>query len=75
MRHLRHAVRVGDGVRHGFLAEHVLVLAHGGERDRGVPVVGSGDVDGIDVLLLVEQLAIVDVSVAAFVGAGGRAFA
>jgi len=40
----------------------VFAEFHGGEGDGGVHVVGSGDEDGVNVLLAIEHLAIVGVA-------------
>ena len=53
---LDHGLALGDGQRQRLLAVDVLALAHGVDGDQGVPVVGRGDDDGVDVLA-VEQLA------------------
>ena len=61
------AGRLGDGaglehrVRQRLLAVDVLAGPHHGHRDRGVRVVRRGDDDGVDVLLLLEHLAEVEV--------------
>ena len=69
-RHLRHAPRIADGVRHGLLTQHVLVPAHGRDRDGCVPMIGRGDVNRVQILFLLQQLAIIAISRAALVGAG-----
>ena len=53
-----HRLALGDVVADGLLAVDVLAGHHGVDRRQGVPVVGRGDDDGVDVLA-VEQLAIV----------------
>jgi hypothetical protein len=45
-----------------LLHVHVLARVHGGQRDDGVQVVGRGDDDRVDVLLLREHLAEVHVA-------------
>ena len=68
--HLRHAMRLADGMRHGLLAEHVLVLAHGRDGDGGVPVVRCCHVHGVQIFFFGQQFAIIAIGVAAFVRAG-----
>ena len=63
-----HAMRIRDRVRHGLLTQHVFALAHGGDGDGRMPVVGRGHVDGVQVLFLFQQFAIIAVRRAAFVG-------
>ena len=46
-----------DRLGQGFLGVDVQPLLHRPHGDRGVHVVGSGDVDRVEVFLLVEQLA------------------
>ena len=69
-RHLRHAPRFADGMGHGFLAEHMLVLAHGRDGDGGVPVVGRGHVDGVQIFFFGQKLSIIVICSAAVVRAG-----
>ena len=61
---------LGEEVGDGLLAVDVLAVAQGLEGAEGVPVVGGGDDDGIDVVAGAE-LAEVGVGVAAFVGGTG----
>src|SRR5262245_24937999 len=55
---LDHRPPLGDGQAERLLAVDVLAGLAGVDGDQGVPVVGHGDDDGIDVLA-VEQLAVV----------------
>ena len=45
-----HRDAFGDRVGERFLAQHVLALLEGGDRDRGVAVAGGADVDDVDVV-------------------------
>ena len=57
-------LRFGEEVREGLFAIEVFVAPQGLERVQGVPVVGRGDDDGVEVFLS-AQLAEVGVCVAA----------
>jgi hypothetical protein len=57
VRELREPARLVDVVRHGLLAIHVFAELHRGHGHRRVHVIGDGDVDRVNGLLLVEQLA------------------
>ena len=46
---VHHRAALAHGERHRLLAVDVLAGLHGGDGDGGVPVVGGGDEDGIDV--------------------------
>ncbi len=61
------AARLGDGVGHGLLAEHMFAMAHGGHGNGRVPVVGGGDIDRVEVLVFVEEFAEVAIGCATFV--------
>jgi hypothetical protein len=52
----QHLDRLVDIVRQGLLAVDVLAGAEGRQRDDGVPVVGRGDADGLNILA-VDDLA------------------
>jgi hypothetical protein len=54
-----------------LLAEDVFVLPHRSRRDRRVEIVGGADNDGVHVLLLFEQFAVIAERGAAVVFAGG----
>lgn len=54
---------LGDGVAHGLFQINVLALVHGLQSHPGVPVIGGGDDDGID-LGAVDDLVVVQVAVA-----------
>jgi hypothetical protein len=60
VRDLAKPPRFGDGVGHRLLAEDVLALLHGSHGDGCMEMVGRADDHTIDLLLL-EQLAIVDI--------------
>ena len=62
LRLLRQRTRLLDRPAEGLLHVDVLVQIHGRERDDGMHVIRCRDHDRIDVLLLVEHLAIVAVS-------------
>ena len=47
---LQHLDRLVDVVRQRLFAIHVLARPQGRQRDEGVPVVGRGDADRVDVL-------------------------
>ena len=51
----RHQTRLTDVVRERLLAIDVLARLHRENRDVGVQVVGRGDEDGVDGLLLLEH--------------------
>src|SRR5579871_474110 len=68
-------MRIGNRVRHGLLPQHMFVLAHCGNGDRRMPVVGRRDIDRIDARFLVQQLAVVIVRIATFICARRRALA
>ena len=51
-----------DGPAKGFLNVDMFVEIHGRESDGSVHVVGSGDNDAVDVLLLFEHLAVVGIA-------------
>src|SRR5260370_10151520 len=51
------------GVAHGLFKVHVLAMVHGIERDLGVPMVGRGDDDGVDVGAT-DDLAVIQIAVA-----------
>lgn len=51
-----------DGPTEGLLHVNVLVQIHGGESDGRVHVIGRGDDDGVDVLLLFQHFAIVRIA-------------
>ena len=55
----RHFAGFLNGPSERFLDVDVFVKLHGGERDRGVHVVGGGHQDGVNVLLAVEHFAII----------------
>ena len=54
---IRHVEALGRGVRHGFFAIHILARAHRVDHDLLVPVVGNGDDEAVDILV-VEQFLI-----------------
>ena len=58
-----HAPRALEGVRHLLLAVHVLAGLEAVDRVLRVPEVGRGDDDRVELLLLVEHLAVVLVAV------------
>ena len=60
---LHHGSRALEGVRHLLLAVHVLAGLEAVDRVPRVPEVGRRDDDRVDLLLLVEQLAVVLVAV------------
>src|SRR5882672_3645739 len=59
---LRELAGFSDGPGKRLLYIDVLAKLHCGERDRRVHVIGSGDDDSVDVLLLFEHLSIVFVA-------------
>jgi hypothetical protein len=59
-----------DIIRERLFAVDIFARAHGGDGDVGVPVVGSGDDDEVDILTG-EDLAEIVIRRAAFVGAAG----
>ena len=46
-----------DGMRERFFTLDMLAVFHRGHRDKGVEMIGCGDHDSVDVLLLVEHFA------------------
>ena len=64
--------RFGDVVRQGLLAVDVLARLHRRDRDVGVEVVGGGDEDGVDRLLLLQHHPEVLVHGAGVVGGSWR---
>jgi hypothetical protein len=55
LRDARHEACLTDVVGEGLLAIHVLASFHRENRDEGVQMVGRGDEDGVDRLLLLEH--------------------
>ena len=55
---LHHGQRLGDGQRQRLLAVDVLAGLHGLDGDLGVPVVGRGDQDAVEGLV-VDQVAVI----------------
>ena len=73
-RHIAHGACFGDGMRQRLLHIDVAPGAHGHDAGRRMHMVRRGHEDGVDVLLLVDQFAVVAVELGIrvfFDGAGG----
>jgi hypothetical protein len=65
---VHHGSRFADGVGEGFFAVNILARSCRFDGNDGVPVLGHGDEDGVDVFAL-KQLAEVQIGCAAGIGA------
>ena len=65
--------RFGNGVGEGLLAEDVFAFFHRRRGDDGVEMVRRADHNGVYVFLFLQQFAVIAVSSAAIVLAGGFA--
>ncbi len=52
-----HAPRLAHRVRHRFLPQHMLALAHRRQPDWRMPVIGRRDIHRVEALLFLQQLA------------------